>query len=389
MMLRYAIVFTVEILHDYFANLKCEDLIIVPSRETADALKGHDMLFKAIGNKLILLTKTDDTGKPVILPDPSLKLCFYASINNVHFCNYTNIDYHPFGLTRFYFSTLNQTKVNTTLYLSKAIPQYSNTNAYAVGALAGDAPGNNYEAIKSSSNSNIHALAETAYWLPRGTAQYVNSNDAIQLAGDTYRFNTTPATDFTVNIYTLNTGTNVYDSLLINSTQHYPAVQTSIPIDLSLLQNGKYRIEVNGSSVLIYRDSNALAQNIFGLIELFNHLPPANSFSWFDASGLPKQNNYTLRFANRSAIWKYIARSNDVTAIKDNTAVYTFNHIPASTVFTSSVPIPFREQPLNTLFLESASFGQISPIPNPPADRLGTITQDSDNYYCAEKHLHY
>lgn len=197
------------------------------------------------------------------------------------------------------------------------------------------------------------------------------------------------ATDFTVNIYTLNTGTNIYDSLLISSTQHYPVVQTSIPINLSLLQNGKYRIEVNGSSVLIYRDSNALAQNIFGLIELFNHLSPANSFSWFDASGLPKQNNYTLRFANRSAIWKYIARSNDVTAIKDNTAVYTFNNIPASKVFTSSVPIPFREQPLNTLFLESASLGQISPIPNPPANRLGTITQGSDNYYCAEKHLHY
>lgn len=389
MLLKYAILLKVEILHDYYNDLRCPDLDWVPSRDTVDALKGHDMLYKSIGNKLILLIKTDDAGKPMIVPDSSLKLCFYVNINNVRFANYTNVNFHPFDATRFYFTNLNQTKVGTSLYLSNAIAPYNSTNNYPVGTLSDDGAGNNYEAIKSSSNSNIHNLSDPVYWQPKGTAQYVNNSDGIPLAGDTYLFNTTPGTNFTVNIYTLNTATNAYDRLLTSNTIHYPAAQSSVPVDLGLLKNGKYRIEVNGSSILVYHDKEAIQQNCFGLVELFNNLPAANDFSWFDAAGLPKQSVYSIRFANRSAIWKYIARSGDVTAIKDNAAVYTFNNVPASTVFTSSVPIPFREQPLNSLFLESASLGHVSPVPNPPTDRLSTITQGGDHYFCAEKHLNY
>ena len=389
MLLKYAILLKVEMLHDYYNDLRCPDLDFVPSRDTADALKGHDMLYKSIGNKLILLIKTDDTGKPIIVPNSSLKLCFYVNINNVRFANYTNINFHPFDATRFYFTNLNQTKVGTSLYLNTAVAQYNSANNYPVGALAGDAMGNHYEAIKSSSSSNIHDTSNPGYWQPKGTAQYVNNGDGISLAGDTYLFHGTANTDFTIHIYTLNTATSAYDNLLTTSTIHYPTAQPTVPVDLSLLKNGKYRIEVNGSSILVYHDKEAILQNCFGMVELFNNLPAANDFSWFDATGLPKQSTYSIRFANRSAIWKYIARSGDVTAIKDNASVYTFNNVPASTVFTSSVPIPFKEQPLNSLFLESASLGNISPIPNPPTDRLSTIIQGSDHYYCSEKHLNY
>jgi hypothetical protein len=389
MMLRYSILLTVQVLHDYFANLKCEDLDIVPSTDTARALRGHDMLVKTIGNKLILLLKTDGSGKPVALPDPSLKLSFYVGINNVRFPNYTNIDHRPSGSEKLYFTNLNQTIVNTTLYLNTVITGYNNANSYPVGTLAGDTMGNIYEAIRSSDSGNIHALSDTDYWLLKGTAQYVSNNDQIPLVGDSFLYNTAPVNDFTVHIYTISTSTNIYDALLVTDTQHFDTPQVSYVVDLAHLKSGKYRIEVNGNSSLVYHDNAAVLRNDFGLIELFNHLPAANSFSWFDAAGMPKQNIFTLRFANRSALWKYIARTTDVTAIKDNTSLYTFNNIPSSTTFISSVPIPFRERPIDSFFLESASLGQVSPIPNPPADRLTKVTRGGDNYYCAEKHLNY
>ncbi|HVV53930.1 MAG TPA: hypothetical protein VHC47_01310, partial [Mucilaginibacter sp.] len=96
MMLGYQILAMVEVLNDYFSNGICDDLVITPSADTANMLKGQRLIFKTVGNVAVLLIQTDPTsGKPYIDLSPSTKFRFYVSINNPAFINYTNISYRP------------------------------------------------------------------------------------------------------------------------------------------------------------------------------------------------------------------------------------------------------------------------------------------------------
>jgi hypothetical protein len=97
---------------------------------------------------------------------------------------------------------------------------------------------------------------------------------------------------------------------------------------------------------------------------------------------------FSLRFANRSVIWKYLARSSDVTAVKDTSDSISFL-AEAGNQFVSSIPVPMREKPIKTLLLKSGLLGDISPLPNPGADRLGTVTRNGNTYLCSELYLNY
>jgi len=57
MNLNYEILFMIEVLDDYFANLQCTDLDITPTADTVAMLKGQQMLYKTVGNKGVVLTK--------------------------------------------------------------------------------------------------------------------------------------------------------------------------------------------------------------------------------------------------------------------------------------------------------------------------------------------
>ncbi len=389
MNLKYAIVFMVQILNDYYTDLQCADLDITPTDDTVAILNGQRMLYKTIGNNFVVLVKVDDSGKPFIALDPTVKLRFNIGINNTDFINYTNINYRPLTQGKYYFTNINQTTLNTVLYLSAAVSLYKNTNTYSIGDLAADGSNNVYEAIKGSSKTNKHALTDTAYWRNKGIAQYVNGNDAIAFTGSNCIITTASASDFTIKIYGLTTATSAYTTLLATTTQNFPIAQTSVAVDLTGMTYGKYRISVNGVDTFVYYDEVAVKQNNAGIIEIFNYLPVANDFALFDTSGVPKQKTFTVRFANRSAIWKYITRTTDITAIKDTTAAYKFNTVAASKVFTSDVPIPFSDHPIVTISVHSATLGNVTHIGNPGANRLSNITQSGEIYYCTEKYLNF
>ena len=123
MNLNYEIVFIAEVLNDYFAGKECTDLDIFAADDTAAILKGQRMLCKTIGNKFIVLNKIDDTGKPFIAMDKTVRLRFFIAINNTDFSNYTNINYQPVTPAKYYFTNLNQTKIGPALYLNKTIAE--------------------------------------------------------------------------------------------------------------------------------------------------------------------------------------------------------------------------------------------------------------------------
>ena len=54
---KYKILFMVDLLNEYYANLQCRDFSVIASAETSQVLKNHQLLFKTIGNKLVVLVK--------------------------------------------------------------------------------------------------------------------------------------------------------------------------------------------------------------------------------------------------------------------------------------------------------------------------------------------
>lgn len=389
MSVNYEIVFTVEMLNDYFFSHQCTALDIVPADDTVNVLKGQQMLCKTIGNKFVTISKVDDTGKPYVTLGTSTILRFYVAVNDVDFINYSNINYQPATASKYYFTNINQTKLGPVLYLNQAIDKYDDLQTYTIGNLAADNASNVFEAIKASASGNKHALTETAYWLPKGKAQFVNNKDRLMFTGSSYTAVAASATEFTINIYGLKTSNNTYSVLMRTTTQHYGSAQTSVPVDLSGLPFGKYKVSVNTSDSFVYYDEIAVKQNILGVIEIYNHLQAGNNFSLLDASGVAKQSKFTLRFANRSAVWRYFTRTTDVDIIKDTALVYTFNSVAASKVFTSAVPIPLHERPITTISAHGTKLGNVAPLANPGVNRVNQITQNGELYYCIEKHLNF
>jgi hypothetical protein len=391
MMLGYQILAMVEVLNDYFSDGLCTDLTFTPAADTAGVLKGQRLLCKTVGSNFVLLTQVDPQSgtSPITLPALT-KLRFYISVNNPAFINYTNINYAPLTAGKYYFTNLNQTTLSGTLYLNEKVPKYNNANTYNTGDLVDDGTNTIFEAIQGSSTTNKQDTTKTAYWLKKGQAQYVNGGDLVTLTGSNYQPSAPNATSFTVNIYTLDTTTNQYNVQVLGITQNFPVAQTPAAIDLTGLPVGLYRVSINAKDTYIYLDDAATNQNILGVLELFNHLPAANDFSLFNASGQPKQSTFTLRFANRSAIWKYIARTADVTGLKDTAtgSVYTFSS-PATNTFVSNIPIPFRDQPISTITVQSTSLGDVPNIANPDANRLSPVFQGGQWSYYAEKYLNY
>jgi hypothetical protein len=108
----------------------------------------------------------------------------------------------------------------------------------------------------------------------------------------------------------------------------------------------------------------------------------------FEAAGKPKNKLFTLQFASRSVIWKYLARTSDVTTIEDTTDSIKFTSDTANQ-FTSDKPVPLKEKPLTTILLKSATLGDILPLANPGKDRLATIVRAGNTYLCSEMHLNY
>ncbi|MFA5245377.1 MAG: hypothetical protein WC380_08750 [Pedobacter sp.] len=392
MNLRYKILFSIEIRHDYYTDSKSNDFEISPSPETVLVLKGQGMLFKVVENKLIVLIRVDENGKALIDFSKSGKLTFFMKLANPYFSNFTNLGHHPSDSKKYYFSNINQTKVGSDLYLSSKIPLYNNANDYPVGTLASNVSDTVFEAIKSSSSASKHALTNKDYWMNRGKIQYVNPNDLVEATPFIYLFKTTSDTDFIVNIYTLNHNTGAYDRQVTDTLNlSFSNPQTSIPVRLEKLPKGYYRIEVNGQSRYVYTDSNAVYNNIFGIIEIFNFLSASSSFALFDASGTANASLFTIRLPNRALIWKYVAKSNDVLSVKDSRPPpqkLSFIHLTGNE-FISAKPVPVSQAPLKTLSLESAALGNISSIANPGTERLGTIEIDGDTYCSAEVYLNY
>jgi len=168
---KFKILFMVDLLNEYYANLQCRDFSIVASAETALALQNHQMMYKTIGNKLVVLAKVQteagNEDKPMVPIAASTKFLFYLNLNEPLFTTVTNLDIDRYRLEqRYYFSNLYQNKSGDSLYLSKQIADYEGVaTAYSPGDLVDDGSGTIYECIQKTAGGND--TSKTDFWFKR------------------------------------------------------------------------------------------------------------------------------------------------------------------------------------------------------------------------------
>jgi hypothetical protein len=382
-----------ELLHDFYKNGQCTDFRIVPSADTALLLRNCKAFHKMIGNKLVVLIKTDTGGKPFIQPATTDKFTFYLELMKPLFITVSNIDETLLATKRFYFSNLSANKVvvapgNELFYLSQPITAYAAATNYKPGEFSTQA-GTVYESIKTSTGVTP---PDAANWISRNKNQYATKNDMLQFIPAVHTFSVAPATSIQVQLFALNTVTNVFDVNVYEKAFHYQENVNTVQVDLSHLPKAKYKAVINGVEQFVYISNEAVYNNLFAVVELFNHLPNGNDFSFFDAGGLVKDRivagknvwlHFSVRFANRLAFWKYISSRKGIQAIDSNPA-YSFagNGNPAD-YFVSNLPVPLQETPHDfklTLFQPVSS--EPPPAPNPDVHASGMLTKAGNDYYC-------
>lgn len=384
MNVRYRILFNIEVLHDYYGNLKCTDVTLRPSPDTLAKLSAGQMLYKSLGNRLVVLVKVDEDDKPYVTLDKDLKLRFYIDLQHHNFITISNINLDDLRSKRMYFNNLLQNKQGSTLYLSKPLPAYNGATPYNLGdmALAG---GNAFECIKTPVAGN--ATDKTDYWYPRETGRYVTTADMALLSPGVrnFRFDTESKV-FTIKVSGLNPDTNLYESEVLNEVRSFDNATKDVQLDLRHLPQGMYAVQINGQTFMQYIDAEAVYGNVVGIVDIFNHLEGSDDFALLNTAGETKEHTYTIRFANRLAKWKYLAQKKGVKNINDTTHTYTFTQTPdapaAAEYFESDKPIPLKQAPRVFELELSAPLGEPPPAPNPNPNDSGMLIRSGNQYVC-------
>jgi hypothetical protein len=375
---------------------------------------------------------------------------FYVSVQNHFFFNYTNTDVLSGTGRKFYFTNLANNELNGLQYLSQPVPSHTNGVQYAPGILAADSSGAVYEAIKLHTSTAISELTDDSLWQPRGmrfqpvavdewaaatlydkgqkvlepgtakvfqavekhvssvvadltdvtkwTArgegeiQYTSPADLIESTARAVVL-TIPSTlkaDIAVYAFNYDETSPAFDQQVGESfSEYYEEEKTAVQVDMTPYKPGRYLVNVNGVTKTVYYDPGFAGGNIFGVIEIFNHLPSTNAYSLLDANEKIKDQQYVLQFPNRRVLWKYLRSDGRADEIKDVFHPgYAF--VLTGNAFISPTPLPLSETPNSSLELRfSTSDFRVFPLPNPNVYALSRYNQDGYDYLCSEIFLNY
>lgn len=416
---KFKILFSVELLNEYYTANKCTDFSIIPSPETALLLKKQQMLYKIIENKLLLLVKTDTDDKPLVNLDKDKKFVFYQQLDKPLFMTVTNLDQSLFSSKRFYFSNCAGNEQDGILYLTAPLNLYTDTAGYSLGSFVVSPSGVAFEALQKKSAGAAHDTADALFWVNKGKFQYASEQDMIQFVPMLYTYPVASAKLFDVRIYALDTVNNTYTRLIKNFNVSFDEAVSSLQVNLNEFVPGKYRLLINNNEFLVYADNNNVYSNNLGVIEIFCHPDSTSAFSLLDATGKVKDKkvggkpvwlNYVIRFANRRAIWKYITKAGTlpgepkinlirVTGSADPSGLVfaAFSNDPVGSpsrkdYFESKIPFALteaREENNFEIDFTDISFTSV-PAPKPSLLLSGMMTRPvADKYFYCNIFLNY
>jgi hypothetical protein len=140
---------------------------------------------------------------------------------------------------------------------------------------------------------------------------------------------------------------------------------------------------------MIYYDPAINSSQTFGIIDIALDLPGQADYALLDDEEKLKSPRFTIQFANRQVLWKYVRKDARAEAVTDTGDTgYTFEL--AGDAFVSTAPIPLSETVCKTLKLDfNTTDYRLFPLPNPRAGNLGIFRRDEFDYLCSAVYLNY
>jgi hypothetical protein len=390
---QYEILFTVELLHKFFADQLCPDLSIAPSQLTTQVMNGHRVLTKSCNHQLSAAIRTDSPGTPFIAPGPGMQMTFFLTLRNPLFFNYTNLPTAYTSGKLYYFTNRNANASSGKNFLSTPTP-YDPAKTYAPGDLALNATGTVFQATRTNTGTAPPAdNAASTSWMQIDTAaarnRYSSEADALQWlpSRSTYTF-PTPQSSSVTQVWAYDPVSHDYTDSVLSQTIPYPKPLPSFTLDLTSLSPGKYKLSVNGAVQNIYINDELTGTNVLAVIEVFQDSSIVPAYQLLDPGGKLRSPLYSVFFLNRATIWKYRSAGGVIASVTDNTNIYQFAAPdPATNSVASAAPIPLNETALSlSLKIGSQTY---SPIECASPQRLVSTVQSGDTYACSEIFLNY
>jgi hypothetical protein len=392
---KFKILFSIEVLNTYFSTGRWDDIKIIPLPDTERLMKKNQYTTRQIGNELLVIAKTDGTGK--IYDSPALyeRFSFALIPESINFLNFTNF---PFSIPLFYFHNLNQNDFGGKHFITKPIANYSTANSYIPGDYAKSmVDGKVYEAIRinnggAGSIAPDDAEAEPAlpadpegklysknFWALDGDAQFVNTGDTkvnysgtdylLEQCGTIYNFKTSlNQKQHTVHVFAFKTDGLTYDKELISYNVKFDDDYNIVQISMGQFPSGVYRMQVDNDIRFVYFNSGITYGAGQMYIDIFN-LPDSSSQAILDAGKQPLHTRFTIAFAARRVLWQYRTRTTTINTIADADGNYFFKS-NGPKQFISLRPIPFSDSAMKSLVAKDGSLSITTPLPNPLVDRL-------------------
>lgn len=359
MTISYKTWFSIKLLHEFFNHGIFTDCMLEPAADTVkNFFTGTTWLQRFISDTLYILVKENGAGVPAS-PVPADKFFrFYLASSNALFFNYTDIDTRLSKGHILYLSNFADNNIDATLNLSASIPAYG---SYAAGYTfyPGDlvTEGTDvYECIFQSTNKLPSANDD--FWVKRTSKQYVSLADVLRVSPSVYR------TGFTDKIKSFNatvkgfkvSGNSLVEYDAITTGQTFSQAVNDAQVDLSLLQPGRYKIVISAikdadntainKEEIIYYDPAIGFKRAFGIVEIFNCIDTANDYALQDNTNKILETGYVINFANRTAWWNYITKTETFPGIDTDIAGLSFANPDVShkKLFISNLPLPFVKQ---------------------------------------------
>ncbi|WP_299885337.1 hypothetical protein [uncultured Lacinutrix sp.] len=410
--MRYSLIFTIELEHDYYSVTTPSLLRIVPTVKTRKILIGAGLIVKFFQNKLYVLVKHIDDTIPLLKLSNDFKLQFFIEIIDSNFSsitNYTSID--PYNV-KLYFSNTNSIidgnnkSIDNILFLNEKLPIFDATQAYAYNDLVRNGSDVAYECLKKV-DANTGNLNDDEQFRELEEVSYVTSETAIRFTGTATTISlNNPSTTIEITYYKYNIITNDFDIELKKTTIgiiENPTEDIINKVSLNFLdelnipfQEGIYRVTINSQEEYFYFRLENDWQPYIGLINIHN-----NSLATEDEYRILKEDgsfytiapenteievrNYKIRFAPAQYLLKYVCKTNLVTDIVDDDGNIEFDNLGGN-IFRSRLPVRMNEQAIDTISVTYTGSDALKKT-KVPGHRELSILDDENKYIVSETFL--
>lgn len=332
--LKYAALFDIELLHDYYVDGKCRDIRLIPTSSC-------DLLMRQLGLRFIqtetgckVFTRVAESASgdliKTTIPE-NTKLCFQLVQQHPAFQTITEVDLTKNANTFYYFNNLvnNPDAGNTPLLVTDTV-------------------------TKKLSNKDL-------FRFERKTYQKSITQNGDQKTGEIRLADTT----------------EVIKSILGSNKGKF-----DFSFNLQAVNSGRAGFFVEGveQDKFYIRDADD-GNAVFGVVEIFHRSSLPDAYRFIDADKSVHLKNYKIKFANRQTTWRYVVNkkfNQQVTGVNINkTNGTTINFLKkAGTpvdqfILFSTNPIPLKQETLTGIRMTDQNDKEIiAHLPNASATLL-------------------